>query len=197
MRVFLWLALLSAACNAYTFFVKAQTEQCFMDEVQRGERVLATFAVESGGFLDIDVKILGPDMKVVYLGERETEGDIQFFAKTTGMYRLCFGNSMSTVTGKVVNFKMYVGNALMEQDAASKKHLDPLEKAIAEMKVGIRGLRDHQNYMKKREQRHRLTVDSTNSRALFWNLMETVGMVGVFGFQLYMIRRSFEHKERR
>lgn len=63
--------------------------------------MLASFAVQSGGFLDIDVKVFGPDMKIVYLEERGSEGDLQFVVTQSGIHRLCFGNSMSTVTGKL------------------------------------------------------------------------------------------------
>jgi hypothetical protein len=48
------------------------------------------------GFLDIDVKVYGPDMKVIYEAEREKDGTFIFVANQAGTHRFCFGNTMST-----------------------------------------------------------------------------------------------------
>jgi hypothetical protein len=81
---------------------------------------VSSFNVVAGGFLDIDVKVYGPDNKVVFEAEREKDGAFQFVANTNGEYRLCFGNTMSTVTGKTVSFHMFVGNALAKHHAAKQ-----------------------------------------------------------------------------
>ena len=36
------------------------------------------FEVAEGGFLDIDVRIVGPDGKTIYQGERESNGEYTF-----------------------------------------------------------------------------------------------------------------------
>lgn len=51
--------------------------------------------------MDIDVRIVGPDNKVIYQGERETSGKFTFAAHTQGVYTYCFSNKMSTMTPKV------------------------------------------------------------------------------------------------
>ena len=70
-----------------------------------------TFEVAEGGFLDIDVKISGPDQKKIYTGERESNGKYTFAAHIEGVYTFCFGNQMSTMTPKVVMFNIDVGSA--------------------------------------------------------------------------------------
>lgn len=85
-----------------------------------------TFEISEGGFLDIDVRIVGPDGKVIYQGERETSGKYTFAAHLPGKYTYCFSNQMSTMTPKVVMFDMEVGDApkadpkVEDKDSAGK-----------------------------------------------------------------------------
>ena len=115
---------------SYSYFitVDAHAEECFFDKVEAGtkmgkknspylkKRILTQihsvglmFETIEGGFLDIDVKIVGPDKKVIYQGERESSGKYTFSAYESGMYHYCFSNKMSTMTPKVVMFSLEVG----------------------------------------------------------------------------------------
>lgn len=56
-------------------------------------------------------QIIGPDNRVVYSGERETNGKYTFAAHMDGLYSYCFSNQMSSMTPKVVMFSMEIGEA--------------------------------------------------------------------------------------
>ncbi len=54
----LWLCALCARPSAaLTVQVAAKQEECFFDEIKRGEKVLGSFQVVKGGYLDIDVRV--------------------------------------------------------------------------------------------------------------------------------------------
>lgn len=55
-------------------------------------------------------------------------------------------------------------------------------------------LRDHQEYMRAREEQHRNTVSSINSKVYWWTLAEAVILVGMAVWQILYIRTFFEVK---
>eukprot|EP01137_Pigoraptor_chileana_P011588 Opistho-2@62699 len=125
MRAAFALVLVALACvgtaNAFQIVVDAHAEECFFDVIKKGTKMALAFQVSDGGFLDIDVKILGPDHKPIFNAERESEGRYTFAAHMDGRYTYCFGNKMSTMTPKTVAFSMDIhepapapGEALVE-----------------------------------------------------------------------------------
>lgn len=91
-----------------------------------------TFEIAEGGFLDIDVRITGPNGVNIYQGERETSGKYSFAAHTSGVYTYCFSNKMSTMTPKVVMFNMAIGEA-PKAEAQEGESANKLEDMITEL----------------------------------------------------------------
>ena len=60
------LAQLASMARAYFITVDAHAEECFFDKVKSGTKMGLMFEVAEGGFLDIDVRIVGPDGKTIH-----------------------------------------------------------------------------------------------------------------------------------
>jgi len=192
--VFLLISVLSFE-SVHSFFVNvdAHAEECFFDKVASGTKMSLMFEVAEGGFLDIDVKIIGPDGKNIYSGERESNGKYTFAAHMDGTYRYCFSNKMSTMTPKVVMFSMDMGDKPKQDlDKESDVHQNKLEEMINELSTSLTGVKHEQEYMEVRERIHRAINDNTNSRVVLWSFFEALVLVAMTLGQIYYLKRFFE-----
>lgn len=123
-----------------------------------------TFEIAEGGFLDIDVKIVGPDGRMIYQGERESSGKYTFAAHTTGVYTYCFSNQKSTMTPKIVMFNMDIDenrkndeNAVGEAQEGDSNH-GKLDDMIKDLSTSLWGVKNEQEYMQVFEQRRKISA---------------------------------------
>jgi len=177
---------------SYFINIDAHGEECFHDKVSAGTRMALMFEVADGGFLDIDVKIIGPDQKVIYQGERETSGKYTFVAHMEGTYNYCFSNKMSTMTPKIVKFSMDVGEPPKDTSKEDAEHHDKLNDMIQQLTVSLGGVKHEQEYMEVRDRVHRAINDSTNSRVVWWAFFESLILVCMTLGQVYYLKRFFE-----
>lgn len=185
--------LLFVRCShSYFMTIDAHGEECFHDKVQSGTKMGLIFEVAEGGFLDIDVKITGPDQKVIYSGERETNGKYTFAAHMDGQYNYCFSNKMSTMTPKIVKFSMDVGDAPKDTSKDDNAHHDKLGEMVGQMSEALTGVKHEQEYMEVRERIHRAINDNTNSRVVWWSFFESLVLVAMTLGQVYYLKRFFE-----
>jgi len=188
-------------CNGFSFFIEPRTEECFYETVVQGESVGLMFQVTKGGKLDLDVRILDANGKVINSEQRQTEGRYSFTAQVSGSHAFCFGNTMSSVTQKIVDIDIEVGPPSAEDDAvdldlvASDDELEPLVDSLAQLKDAMKKMLSDQKYLRMRDVAHRATNENTNSRVVWWSFFELVILVGSGFFQVFYLRRIFERKQ--
>ena len=186
--------------QAYFITIDAHAEECFFDRAVAGTKLGLMFEVVEGGFLDIDVKITGPDNKVIYQGDRETNGKYTFATHTDGIYKYCFSNKMSTMTPKIVMFSMDVAenhsNGHQAGGAAANANStadhNKLEEMINELSNALTAVKHEQEYMEVRERIHRAINDNTNSRVVLWSVFEAAVLLTMTVGQVYYLKRFFE-----
>uniref|UniRef100_A0A182J0L2 GOLD domain-containing protein n=1 Tax=Anopheles atroparvus TaxID=41427 RepID=A0A182J0L2_ANOAO len=183
--------------NCYFITVDPHSEECFFDRAEAGTKLGLMFETVEGGFLDIEVRISGPDQKVIYQGEKESSGKYTFSAYETGVYHYCFSNKMSTLTPKVVMFSMEIGEApkgtvgaVNEGEAGHTK----LEDMIRELSGTLTSIKHEQDYMHVRDRIHRSINESTNSRVVLWSFFEATVLIVMTVGQVYYLKRFFEVK---
>ncbi|XP_014261849.1 transmembrane emp24 domain-containing protein 2 [Cimex lectularius] len=177
--------------ESYFVTVDAHNEECFFEKVEQGTKMGLMFETSEGGFLDIDVKIIGPDGASIYQGERESSGKYTFSAHKSGVYTYCFSNEMSTISPKVVMFSMEVGEA-PTNESTDDVHSNKIEVMIKELSHALSGVKHEQEYMALRDKIHHGINEATNSKVAVWSIFEAVILIAMTIGQVYYLKRFFE-----
>ncbi|KAE9390330.1 hypothetical protein BT96DRAFT_1024625 [Gymnopus androsaceus JB14] len=201
---FLFLLRLSllARGSALTTAIAANERLCFFADVDKaGEKIGFYFAVQSGGSFDIDFDVKDPNEKVLLDGERERQGDYVLTANTVGEYSFCFENDMSTLTEKLIDFDIMVESE-PRRDAPAKagqisEHTSALEESIFRLNGMLMNIKRTQKHFHTRDNRGFSIVASTQNRLFWYAVFESLAVVGMAVFQVYVLQTFFTKTGRR
>lgn len=185
------LCLLSTTTQAYVITIAPRSQECFIEDLNLKEKMLATYEVVSGGMLDLNVRVTGPDGKVVYEQEREKEGSLQFFALLKGTYQICFSNAMSTMTSKMLTFNIYTGGDLHRFQNAKTDSIEPLDHAVVSVTESLRKLADSYSYVRSRLFACTWTVESAEESIWLWGTINILLAIGGLLLRTVFIVRPF------
>ncbi|XP_005183552.2 transmembrane emp24 domain-containing protein 2 [Musca domestica] len=183
--------------QAFVVNVDAHNEECFFEKIEAGTKFSVTFEVIDGGFLDIDIKVTGPDNSIMHQSVKESSSRLTFAAVTTGVYTVCFDNSKSSMTPKMVMFSIDVGESPHRAPGAPGEDEvghTKLEDMIRELSGTLTSVKHEQEYMHVRDKIHRSINESTNSRVVLWSTFEALVLVLMTVGQVYYLKRFFEVK---
>jgi len=188
--------------SALTTAIAPNERLCFYADVDKaGEKIGFYFAVQSGGSFDIDFEVKDPQDKVLLDGLRERQGDFVFTANTVGEYAFCFENDMSTLTGKLIDIDIMVESEPRREPSAKAgqiaDHTTALEESIYKLSGMLQNIRRTQKLFHTRERRGFSIVESTHSRIFWYGVLETLVIIGMAVFQVYVLQTFFTRTGRR
>ncbi|KAI8641521.1 emp24/gp25L/p24 family/GOLD-domain-containing protein [Parasitella parasitica] len=169
--------------------IQPHDNECFYEELGKGDKLAVTFQVGEGGNLDIDFWISDPENNVILSSIKKTKASKSVTANKAGRYTYCFSNKISTVSAKSVNF-----NANINLKNAVDENKDPLKNEIEELADSILAVKAEQEYIVARERRHRDTAESTNTRVKWWSVAQIVLLIVVCFWQVHYLKHFFEVK---
>jgi len=177
-----------------TIQIEPKKSECFFFDASAGQTMQPSFFVTRGGLLDIDLKVNGPDNQQLYAG-LIFESSVQVFtASRAGAYEFCFSNAMARWTPKIISFELKVDLESEKKDPLSKSSLDPIEQTINRIRDSLDQIQKDQKYLRIREQKHRDTAESTNSRVLWFSIFESSILLGLTLGQVFYLRKVFDTK---
>ncbi|KAJ7730908.1 emp24/gp25L/p24 family/GOLD-domain-containing protein [Mycena maculata] len=191
-----------ARASALTTAISANERLCFYADVDKaGEKIGFYFAVQSGGSFDIDFDIKDPNDKVILDGARERQGDYVLTANTVGEYAFCFENDMSTLTEKLVDFDIMVESEPRREAPAKpgkiSDHTSALEESVFRLNGMLMNIKRNQKHFHTRENRGFSIVKSTQNRLFWYAVLESLGIVAMAVFQVYVLQTFFTKTGRR
>ncbi|KAJ7074472.1 emp24/gp25L/p24 family/GOLD-domain-containing protein [Mycena amicta] len=193
---------LHARAAALTTAISANERLCFYADVDKeGEKIGFYFAVQSGGSFDIDFDVKDPNDKIMLEGQRERQGDYVFTANYVGEYAFCFENDMSTLTEKLVDFDIMVESEPRREPPAKpgqiSEHTSPLEESVFRLNGMLMNIKRTQKHFHTRENRGFSIVKSTQSRLFWYAIFESLAIIGMAVFQVYVLQTFFTKTGRR
>lgn len=181
--------LITPRVDAFAVKLPFESQECFFEKLQPGDSFLIAYQVGEGGQLDIDFFVTDPNNAIIVDDKIKSVGTHTIQATVAGTYNYCFRNYVGSREAKLVTFNVH-NRAKLDATVDT----DPLEIEIRQLGLVIESISDEQEYLVIREQSHRDTAESTNSRVVWWSLTETAILVSICLFQIWYIRRFFEVK---
>lgn len=201
--VVLFAALVRLA-RGYSIEIESGDQHCFIVNAAAGIPCTGSFEVITPDPEPIIVRVTGPKNALHFeskykgddLGEQNlSEGSFQFDADVDGDYKMCISNGDKETGGDGVlrtvafNFRA-VATGQKDYEYAG------LDSELAALRLGLDSLRDHQSYMNQRENVHKLTLESINTKVLCWTVLESVILIAMTVWQITYISSFFETKRK-
>ncbi|KAL1756960.1 emp24/gp25L/p24 family/GOLD-domain-containing protein [Schizophyllum commune] len=192
----LLLLLPAVSATAFTTTISANERLCFYADVDKPkEKIGFYFAVQAGGSFDINYEVTNPAGKVLLSGKGERQGDYVLTANTVGEYSFCFENDMSTLTEKLIDFDIMVESEPRKEAPAKpgqiSEHSSPLEESIFRLNGMLMNIKRTQKHFHTRERRGFSIVESTQNKLFWYAVFESLGVVAMAIFQVYVLQTFF------
>lgn len=138
----------------------------------------------------------GTKSKVVEQWRKE-DGTFEITAENSGDYQVCFGNKLATNAAKQVALSIHAGNMdeLIEHEAenlAEVGHVEKLNDMVQRLARRVSDLKEQEEYLRRRSERHHRTAESNNSRVLLSSVCEALIILAVNLWQIHYLRQFFE-----
>eukprot|EP01031_Cornospumella_fuschlensis_P034368 gene34368-41600_t len=205
--ILLFLSVLSVI-NAYSIDISPGEKECFIVKASVGVPVTGSFEVIHPDAKYINVKVVGPKGFLHYEksnkaeeaeeqegSEQSSEGFFSFDAEFDGDHTMCIHNGSEQENDGVVRLIAFNFRASVTENGEDYQFVG-LQSELADLKEGLDLLKDHQSYMNQREDVHKDTLESINTKVLCWTVLEAIIVVAMAFWQITYIRSFFEIKRK-
>ncbi|KAJ7428308.1 Transmembrane emp24 domain-containing protein 4 [Willisornis vidua] len=165
--------------------------------------------------LGMHVEVKDPDGKVVLSRQYGSEGRFTFTSHTPGEHQICLHSNSTRMAlfagGKLFNstcMALFAGGKLRVHldiqvgehtnnypEIAAKDKLTELQLRARQLLDQVEQIQKEQNYQRYREERFRMTSESTNQRVLWWSIAQTIILILTGIWQMRHLKSFFEAKK--
>ncbi|KAM8972379.1 transmembrane emp24 domain-containing protein 4 [Pelodytes ibericus] len=207
------IVMLQLGLSRSLYFHIGETEKrCFIEEIpdetmvignyktQLWDKQSETFLPSTPG-LGMHVEVKDPDGKPILSRQYGSEGRFIFTSHTPGEHQICLHSNSTRMSlfagGKLrVHLDIQIGEHTNNYpEIAAKDKLTELQLRVRQLLDQVEQIQKEQNYQRYREERFRLTSESTNQRVLWWSIAQTLILILTGIWQMRHLKSFFEAKK--
>ncbi|XP_010872663.2 transmembrane emp24 domain-containing protein 1a isoform X2 [Esox lucius] len=189
----------------YVFEVSAAVRltECFYQTVAKNGSLEVEYQVIAGAGLDVGFTLISPSGYRLVSEFRTSDGIHTVEPTEDGDYRLCFDNSFSKLSEKMVFFEVIVeGQAgdeewadMAEQESMMEYKLEDIREAMDSVHKHLERSRQFQTLLRGFEARDRYLLEDNLWRVSFWSSVSLLIIMTVAATQVYTLRCFFDDKK--
>lgn len=151
--------------------------------------------------MGMHVEVNDPNKKVVLSRGYGSAGKFSFTSHLPGEHQICIHSNSTKWSlfagGKIrIHLDLQVGEHANDYAViAQKDKLTELQLRVRQLLDQVQQIQKEQNYQRYREERFRLTSETTNQRVLWWSIAQTIVLVGAGIWQMKHLKGFFEAKK--
>jgi hypothetical protein len=176
------------------FKVMIHHSDCFYQTVKENAALVTSFQVIKGD--DITFALTYPNGTLHSRAERQKQNALQLQHVPGGDYAVCFDNSYSYTTAKLVQVYIltFTEEKLQEKfanDQMLNETITFAKKAADNITINLMEVYTHQAMERFHQAKDAYTLQSNNDLVVYWSLTQTVLIILCAVFQAFFIKRLF------
>lgn len=188
----------------FTFILPAGRTECFFQPTMTGDTMELEYQVIAGSGLDVSFTLISPSAHRLVSEFRKSDGIHTVEHAEDGDYRICFDNSFSHMSLKMVYFEVVLNAQSAAEDGwdAVAKEDSLLEYTLNDIRTSMETVRRHldrtrllQAALRAYEARDRYLLEDNLWRVSFWSCVLLLVMLGVASAQIYTLKKLFDDKK--
>ncbi|XP_059410995.1 transmembrane emp24 domain-containing protein 1b, partial [Carassius carassius] len=198
----------SPADSEFTFLLPAASKECFYQSAVQNGSVEVEYQVIAGAGMDVDFSILSPQGIHLVSEFRRSDGVHMVEPTEAGDYQICFDNSFSRFSEKMVFFEVILDSqandagaddewaGLGEPESLLEYKLEDIKESMETVHRRLERSRQMQTVLRAFEARDRNLQEDNLWRVSFWSCVNLLVMLSVALTQVYTVRRLFDDRRR-
>ncbi|XP_006875182.1 PREDICTED: transmembrane emp24 domain-containing protein 1 [Chrysochloris asiatica] len=195
----------------FTFLLPAGRKQCFYQSAPANASLETEYQVIGGAGLDVDFSLESPQGVLLVSESRKADGVHTVEPTEAGDYRLCFDNSFSTISEKLVFFELIFDSlqddeevegwaeALGWAEAAEPEEMldvkmEDIKESIESMRTRLERSIQMLTLLRAFEARDRNLQEGNLERVNFWSAVNVAVLLLVAVLQVCTLKRFFQDK---
>lgn len=166
--------------------------ECFKTgEVLAGHRIAGTYEADGAAEGGVEATLLDSFGKQLWHGAKPS-GNFEAKIEHKGVHTLCFKNLVKDK--QTVSFNMQVDNHV-DKELVTRDHAEKVKSLITTLESSASKILEQQQFGITREAVQQGVAESTNSRVMWWTIVEVIFLISVTAFQVYYLQSHFEVKQ--